>query len=163
MICAYQVYHHLLKSVFPSIFDQCCRSEMNATCSKSTIASTGLWWSSNCWSTSFQFWRQWQLWTSLTLGKLINNVCAFLVNMYKMNYFMIHSVCVVCLLVHLLLSLGNTWLQPLDSKASSFGSWKTKSGSRTTWGSHTIDAITGTPSRVMRVRCCSSLNRSQHS
>lgn len=45
---------------------------MSATCSKSTLASTGSLWSSSCWLTSLLFWKQWQRWTSLTSGKLVN-------------------------------------------------------------------------------------------
>lgn len=40
-----------------------CRCEMNATCSKSTLAFTGLWSSSGCWWSSLPSWRQWQHWT----------------------------------------------------------------------------------------------------
>lgn len=42
---------------------------MSATCLKSTHASKGLWWSYDCWLTSLQFWKRWQLWTFLTSGE----------------------------------------------------------------------------------------------
>lgn len=45
------------------------RSEMSATCSKSTRGSKGSWWSSDCWSTSLEFWKRWRLWTSLISGE----------------------------------------------------------------------------------------------
>lgn len=45
------------------------RSEMSATCSKSTRASKGSWWSSGCWLTSLEFWKRWQLWTFLISGE----------------------------------------------------------------------------------------------
>lgn len=71
----------------------CClwhtRSEMSATCSKSTRASKGSWWSFDCWSTSLQFWKQWQLWTFSTSGEF---------NLAKVKHLTrnISSLCVVC-------------------------------------------------------------------